>query len=382
MRLAKRLLPGVWLAGLLLLGGCGKKEEQPTRFNRTLGSTPVGVPVAAAPVDTGILRDPKDYEPTPYEPLGGAAPGPAASGGGPEVEAIRAVLQRLLEASFQLDVSAVLDSFVPEEVAVLRQDDYMSTLYETKDTIDAYWKVFQSKATGPELELIIRMWKLVPQLGQPLLNAITITVEDQENAVATLHGERFELPEDTQTAVDEVLAGLGALRAQMGAAGLLGGPAPGAAEPGAAGPAPGTPAGELSWETIREELAGKQISVRLRKVDEGWRLALPFTLQEEQADLLNEGLLLLKDYFAAVTAAYYQVETLDLQTAQQIDMREQGKVLAFLGWMARAKAMLEAMTETGPGEEGAEETEAEEQRPADPNAAESREAPPGRGRVP
>jgi hypothetical protein len=386
MKLAKRLVPGILLAGFLLSGACGKKEEQPTRFNRTLGGTPAGAPTGTVHVDTGILQDPTAYKPADYTPLeGGPAAGAAAAG--PEVEAVRGAARKLLDGIFALDVDTILDSFVPEQVAVLQKDEYKSTLYETKDTIDAYWAVFQDKATATEFQSLIRLYKLVPQLSEPLVNAITVTLQDEANAVATFDGRQFELPEDFRTAFEEALATSTRMMAQLGLTpGAVGGAPPQPAEPNAAATTPGTtgtPAGGFSLEKLQEEMGTVQVSLSFRRIGDAWKLALPFSLQEEQADLLNEGLLLVKDYFAAVTASIDQAETLDLQTYVQIEMRQQGKVLAFMGWVAQAQAMLTSMMEAPPGEKGAEAAEAEKEQPSEPNAAEEPNAPerpqPGRG---
>jgi hypothetical protein len=391
MKPARCLLPAFLLAGLVVLGGCGKKEEQPTRFNRTLGGTAVGVPIGTGQIDTGILRDPKGYTPEAYEPLEGAAPG-AAAAGGPEVQAIRATLRRLIEATFELDFDTILDSFVPEQVATLREDDYMSTFYETKDTLDAFLAVLKDKATGPEFESSMELTESLQELVEPLLNAVTVTVEDEDNAVATLDLGRLELPAEVQAEITKALA-MGASMGPAAVPGTTPGPAVGprpppvVPEPNVPGATTDVPDGELSTDLLLEMMSGVQISVPLRKTDDEWKVDLRFSFQEEHAETINDGFLLVKDIVADLTQRIGQVETLDVQTYGQALMQTQmSNMGAIMGFVARAQAMIASILEARMGAAGAtEETEEEAATepgaPEDPNAA-AGPPPPGRGRTP
>lgn len=404
MKYLTRLLPGVLLAGLLALGGCGKKEEQPTRFNQTLGETAVGVPTGTAHVDTGILRDPSAYKPASYEPLEGAAPGGVAAGG-PEVQAVQTVLKDFIAAIFELDIDTLLDACVPAQVAVLREDEYVSTFYEANDTLEAFWAVLKDKAAGSEFEGLVPLIELLPELAEPIANAMTVTVLDDENAVATFDIEKFTLPEDLQArfmAAEEQLMPLmmGAVVAQMAAGGETGGPAPPSGppptppDPNVAGTTPSTPgmpempgmpAGGFSPEMFQQMMGGGAApgmsgfmevvtalrSRALRKIDGDWKLVLPLSIQEEHAELINDGLLLVKDLVADLTTEIDKAETLDFASLRE----NVGPVAdrfdpAFKNWWARAEAMLASMMEAQPGEEGAEEPEAEEEQPSEPNAPE------------
>lgn len=384
-----RLLPGVLLAGMLVLGGCGKQDEQPTRFNQTLGDSPVGAPVATGLIDTGVLQDPTAYKPAPYERLEG---GPAGGGaGGPEAEAAQAVLKEFILALFALDIDTILDTHVPEQVAVLREDEYMSSFYEAKDTLVTFWAVFKDKATGPEFEPFVRVIELLPELAEPVANAMTVSVLDEENAVATFDLERFELPEDVQAelmaASQQIMTlAMGAMMAQMGAAGLTGGPTPGGTPPEepnapAETPAtpeipgiPGMPAGGFSPEMFQQFMpsdADTQQNCPLRKIDGEWRLVLPFSVQEEQAEVISEGLVLVKDLLADMTTRIDQTDTLDLGAFTQIAAETGTRMApAFEGWWARAQMMIASITEEPTDDTGAEEEEeaAEPNEPEDPNA--------------
>ena len=153
MKNVMRLLPAVLLVGILALSGCGKKEEEPTRFNRTLGDSPITAPLGTGSIDTGIFQDQTAYRPAPYEPLEPEA-GSGVESGGPEVEAIRGVLVDYFAAVLDLSVESILDMYVPEQVAILTEDPYMSTLFDTRETLSTFWATLQDKVAGSELEAL------------------------------------------------------------------------------------------------------------------------------------------------------------------------------------------------------------------------------------
>lgn len=367
------MLAGVLLAGALVLGGCGKKDEQPTRFNQTLGETPVGAPVATHSLDSGILKDPTTYKPAAYEPL---EPQPAGAGaGGAEARAVQAVVNNLIAGIFDgFDIETILDCFVPEQVAALRQDECISAFHELKDTFDAFFAVLEEKASGPDMERLNALLGALPTLAEPLKNAITVSVLDEENAVATFDLGAFELPDEFRSAVEEMMTAATAAMGQMGIPGAPGSPPAGEGAEGAEA-AEETP----SVDMLLEMISGVRIPIPLRKVGEEWKLPLPFTFQEEHADLLTEGLGLYKDLIADITQGISEAETLDEQTAAQLQMRAMMKMAPIMGWAARVKIVLASTIEAGqPAEPPAEEVEepSEPNEPDDPNAP---AAPPGRG---
>ena len=373
-----RLLSTGMLAGILLATGCGKSDDQPTRFNETLGGTPAGAPIATGSIDTGILKDPADYQPTPYDSLEGEAPtGPAGAAGGPEAEEIRTVISGLVDGVFHLETDTVLDMFVPEQVAALREEDeYITNLDELSDALRAYAQAITDKASGRELETFARVFELLPELAEPLLNAFAVSIVDEENAVATFDLARLEIPEELLTTLME-LAEIGiAMAGQMGTGGFMGGGLPGAAAPNGATP-PG--AGDFSPEMLRD-LPSVEIPLPLRKVDDTWRLELPFTIEEQHAELISEGALVFRDFLTDYAQAVGQVETLDMQTSAQIEaqvgMRHMGPII---GWVARAKLAAESLMESQPQpEEEATEPEADEAEPNEPEEEAPAEPPTGR----
>jgi hypothetical protein len=370
-----RLLPIGLLLGLLLVASCGKSADQPTRFNETLGDTPTGAPLAAGPIDTGILQDPANYKPASYQPLEGETPaGAAGAAEGPEAQAVRKVLSTLANAIFDLDVSTVLDSFVPAQVAALtEEDEYITNLNDMGDALRAYGQALKDKATGPELETLVKLFELLPRLAEPLPNALTISVTDEENAVATFDLARFQMPPELVTDLTEVVQMGASMAAQMGGGAA---PAPGGSPPtGAALPN----LADFSPEML-EQLPSIQIPLPLRKVDGAWRLVLPFKLEEQQAEVINEAALVTKDYFADLAQAIGQAETLDLQAYTQIDtslqMKHMGPIMGLIG---RATAVFGPLfeTTTQPTEETAAPTPDEAER-SEPEEEAPPEQPTGR----
>lgn len=389
MMFITRLLPTGVLAGILLAAGCGKSDEPTTRFNETLGDTPAGAPVAAASIDTGILKDPADYQPTPYDEL----EGPASGAGGPEAEEIRSVISGLIDGVFHLEADTILDAFVPEQVAALRENDECITNFdELSDALSAYTQAITDKASGPDLEVFVSAFELLPDLTTPLVQAFAVSIVDEENAVATFDLARLEIPEELQTALAGVAQLLMARIAQTTGGDMLGGGPAGAIIPdGAAPPSAGEaglPAGGFSPEMLQNP-PSVQIPLLLRKVDGSWRLALPFAIGEEHAELISEGAVVFKDCFTDCAQALGQVDTLDTQTfAQieaQIDMRHKGPIL---GWFARAYLAVQSLMQSqGQVAEEATQPDAEADEPeSDQSEEESSEEQPGgrsrRGRRP
>ena len=375
MKLMTRLLPGMLLAGLFIVGGCGRKEEQPTRLNKTLGDSAVGVPTSPGNVDPAILSDQAAYKPAQYEPLEGRRTGgggtPAA---GPEAEAIRGLLDDYYAALFEMDIDTLLDSFDPEQVAALREDDYMSTFYETQDAFRDAWAMLKDKASGPEIEAVTTLISALPTLAQPLADATTIEVIDEENAVARFDLQQFQLPEEFMAAAMD--AGEKLMPVIMGS--MMGGEVS-AGEPGAE-PMPAGPPMEFSPEMFQQmmaqqaEMGGQQNDTPLRKIDGEWKMVLPVTIQEEHADLVNEALLLVKDLLGELTAQFDQAETLDAETLTQIATPViMSKTPAFLGLSARFEAMAaDFMAAQAEAAEAGDET-GEEEVAEDPNDVEDSE---------
>jgi hypothetical protein len=408
MRNLIRMLPGFLLAGLLLSSGCGKKEEQQTRFNQALGGTPIGVPTAVGPIDTGILGDQTNYKPAGYERLETGAPagGPASGTGGPEAQAVRDTLSELVSAVTDRDIDLILDLCVSAQVAALR-NDFTSTFYETTDTLDALQAVVQDKATDPDSEAFQPPDEIVARLGESILSATSIELVNDQNAVATINLGDLDLPDDAWSGIGRMVAA-SRMFSQMAAGGTPpvvppAAPAQPAAprDPNVDGEAPAQPATpglslpEVSADEVRQLIADIKIPLSLRKSNEEWRLVLPLTVTAEHAEFLNDCLLVAKDLYADMTQRLSAAATVDeqvaLQTATQAAMSQMG---AIMGLVARWPAFMQSVTDAiaaerdsvaEPADQGepAEEAQptAEEPDTGDPNS-DSPPPPGGRQRRP
>jgi hypothetical protein len=366
MKPMKRLLSTGLPVALLLASGCGQSDEQQPRFNQTLGDTPAGAPVAPGPIDTGILQDPASYTPTAYEPLEGEPAAEAATvAEGADPEAIRAVFDRLADALSNLEFATALDAFVPEQVAAITgQDEYLDNLDGLSDALTSFGQVVRDKAPATEGEPADTGGGLSPEFLESLHAALAVSVVDEDNAVATFDLSKVEMPAEFRDRMTESIQANMAMMAQLG----LGGPSPGSAEP---------PPQQAIQEAIDSFLNG-QHSVPLRKVDDAWRISLPWTLEEQHAELINEAVVIVKEAVNDLAQGFGQVETLDDQTAAQIAMQVAGRhVPAIMGWVGRAQfAFASLIEDQQPPEEEAAEAQTDEEQPEE--SEETSEEEPGR----
>ena len=350
MKHAKCLLSIGLVLGLLAASGCGKQDEQTTRFNKTLGDSTAGVPTAPATIDTGILQDPANYKPANYEPLVEKAGGPgASSGGSPEADAILGVISELGLSFSEMDIEGVLDSFVPEQVAAYRgEDDYLSNFDEMSDVVKSFFQLLEEKVAAPEGETTDESTEETAIGEEQVLEAlgkyIAVTVLDEENAVATLELSRIEIPEEAKAQLLQSIQQMTAAMAQLNAGGP-GGESRGERRAGNERPAP-TPAPAFTAEKL-DEFLSSQIPIPMRKVEGEWRIVLPFTITEELADLLNDAVLIVTDFMRDFRQACDQAEALDEQTikmlAIQVVMRQTGPIMGFFG---KAKPIITSLQET------------------------------------
>ncbi|GEM_PF-3492447 len=385
----KRIWPAALLLGAILAGGCGENENQPPAFNEALGGSPVGTPISVGPIDTGILQDPASYQPAAYEPLEGSPTAAAAAAAGQEAKAARDVVTTAIDDLFAMNLTSLLDAFVPEQVAALQEDPCGSAIEETPDTLDAYWTVFKEKAQGPQFEASLKLIEALPQLAEPLKQTVKVTILDDTHAVATLDFSDFSLPDELKQA----LAGAMQAAQAMMSGGMMGAGGPGAAgtpggrgglvtPPGARGRGPARgPAGAnppaaptFSIDDMLTQLREAKVPLPMQKVDDEWHVQLPITFTPEEADVIANGLDILKRAVADLTQQIEQVETLDPQTYTKMEMAAQAKMLPeLMGWVAQAKLVF------GQALEDAQKKAAE---PADAAPAKAKPQPGPRGRTP
>jgi len=375
-------------AGFVLLGACGKSEDVPPRYNQRLGDGPDGAPLGTSSVDLGILQDQSSYQPANFTSLPGVGRS-AAAADSEEQAAVRQRMGDLLNAVFELDFDSVLEAFVPEQVAALK--DHLSAMYETVDKCKVLYRTWHdmegeqaARSTETEQAFSALLANYRDRLVDTVVNALTIQILDEENAalgvdlprlregVATLaqefDAEIAQMPE----VVAAMQAAMNAMAGMPGAEGLLGPTAvpTGAADAGAAAP-PAAPAlnpmariTQLFLPALAsgEDAAPPELpTLPLKKTDGEWRIKLRFAFTQEQAQVVGDGLALVQDCLDRVTEKLDGVETPEPQTLVTVFMQtsfEMGGPMMEL--FARAQQVF------GPAMEGVAE-------PAEPGADESRD---------
>jgi len=203
------------LAVGLPIGGCGKAETDRERFNDVLGDA---APVSRGSVDRGILQDLTAYKPQRYEPLpgfGGGSGGGAGGAGGDDA-GVRSALKEYITALVELQPDGVLEAFVPEQIAELRQhEEVVRTLFDRLDTLQ---RVVADKSGRKDEK---------PNVDG-LLSGVKINVVDVQNATLVIDA----------AAMGQGFPGAG-MMASFGAAGSL---------PGGAIAGDGLPSGPLTYE--------------------------------------------------------------------------------------------------------------------------------------
>jgi len=336
------LLSGISAAALALVAGCERAPSDAPRYNEVLGDSAAGAPPADRRVDLGILSDQGTYQPAKYSAVGesGPAGGDADSGAeSPEAADIRKTADGLLTGIFELDVDLILDAFEEEKIATLREDDYLSTMYDTAETLKSFWLVLKSKSEGTDVEPVLKVAELLPGIKPALVSGLDVRMVDDTHAVGTMNQERFA--RDGAAAMGELQsAAMAAMPVVMTAVGkAMGG------EEGA--PAPFSP--EMLTSAVPAQIGsgGAEEETRFIKTDGGWRFEVP-PISEEAADVLNEGLLLVKEFVAELTQQIELAENFDLAVLIETGHRVgAAKVPLALGWFGRAQALLGPLFDPG-----------------------------------
>jgi hypothetical protein len=330
-------------AGSLLLGACGKSEDAPPRYNQRLGDGPDGAPLGAASVDLGILQDQSSYQPANFTSLPGAG-GSAATADSKEQAAVRQRMGDLLTAVLDHDFDAVLDAFNPDQVATL--DEHVSAMHDTVTKYQAFKRTLQEKMTGqPGFDLGAAeafdelAWKYIRKAVDVVVSALTVEVADEENAAVGIDlpkliaamgplVQEFQAELAQNPAAAAYLASVGSAMPGMGGipgmGGMPGAEGAGGVERAEAAEGQGLPAGAAqmpldmaSMAQMAEQMSaagGEMPTLPLKYIDGDWRIQLPFTFSEQQAELVGEALILAQDFLDKMTDKVESVDTLDQQT--------------------------------------------------------------------
>jgi len=342
------------LAATAWLLGCGEGPDDPTRYNRPLGEAGALTPVGAGPIDMAILKDPADYTPAPFEPLGPT--GPTAPEDSREAAAIRRLLDDFYTAMLDRDIDAMLDAIEPDKVAALREGDFADAAYELTDALERLWSVLKDKSAGTDLGPLLKAIELLPSLKDTVIASLTIEVESDDSVHFDLDVERLQanLGKIREPLVEAMDAVLGALPE-----GMLGADAP--------------KSGQQAYDQFTESLPDlldmlkAQIAMQpeaggpvVRKVGDEWKVAAQSTVTEEQAEALSELLRAVKDAVDALTGQLQNLES--ISTQQLIQIVPAWSLQAGLQVMPAAQRLQQLFapgTEAAGGEAEGESTETE-----------------------
>ncbi len=284
--------------------GCGDSSAEQTRHTTTLNVRTGGLPVGLNAVDTGILQDPAAYKPAKFEPLEGMGTADAGgAAGGPVQQAI----QSLITAVTEMSVDGIVDAFVPEQIAPLRED--RTPLYDTADALTAFLAVMKEKykPAGDAAKQQAGEQALLDLL-KALPSALTVEMVDDDHALVGLDHARVE--QLAKPLIDAISA----------------------ANPMAAGHLQALPpAGDAAAD---EKLA-------MVRVEGEWRIDLQMTMTAEQGALIREGLVLVKEALSSVTQKLREAEAVDDAVLQQIVMMSAAELTPkFMEFMQKAGALM------------------------------------------
>lgn len=344
------------VAGTLLLAGCGKGDEQTTRFNTVLGDS--AAPTSPGVIDRGILSDPANYKPAAKSGDLGAGGGGAPSGGGdvsadtaltPEQQAVVRSITVMTEDVFAMNAAGVMGAFDPAQIDALMKNDFESSLSNLFSAVDLTYKTIKSKLPPDQQAALTTVFSLAPKAvqvlsGRPRVelseDGTTATVFNDPpspdavkafvsaNAAQIIEAARVIAssgwapidsehvgmiesltPETLPTMIEPMLEGLDAARAAAEAQG-------GAAAQG----------------------------TKMKKVGDRWVIELPGTVNEEMADLLKEGVDLAREALTAMQAQIDAAPALNQELVQQISANLMtGTLPQFMGWFGRFQSMMMEM---------------------------------------
>jgi hypothetical protein len=357
MRIGCRFLNKGVAIVLLALASCERTPQEGGPFNQPLGGARTLAPPPAPMIDVGILADQSTYQPARYGP---AEPGTVQTAGGEggeqEQEAIRARIREILQAAISRNVEALFDAFVQEQIAPVLP--LKSAVIETVEKLEALQRQLTQlggPAAQPDEGQAASQEALVGKLLDAFVAGLAVDVLSADQAAVRVDAARFQ--ESLTPLVPEIQRAL----EQMAAAG--GGP-------GGAGVLP-----PLSLEQqiadAAQQLAGFTLSVS--RVEEVWRIALPFALTEAHAEIGRDGLGLLNEYLDKVMERLQSLESADQAAISNLLMEVSFEVLPRL--MALMQKVQALQAGAGPAEEA--DSSAPQSPGEDEESPEDQEAPAG-----
>lgn len=321
-------------AGMLLalaggLCGCGEGRDESAPYNYAIGSGFEGLPTTAD-VDPTFLKDPADYTPAKFDPItpGGAV---AASEGSESLDqkAVRGVAEQSLDAVLGGEVDALLDLFPDEKVAAIRDSDLPDSLDELITGLRDLWTTVEEKTADGDLAGLAQVPDALSLLAKFQLASSRVELIDDSTAVLVPDADR--LAAQAEAYRPQIVPVLDKLL--------------GAAPPQVLAMIPGgkeAASGDTLFDSLVQQMnaaaemgadapAGGPFDERYVKVGDEWKLDLPVTVTEQQAEALNGAVLVLNDFVDQVNDQIAAVDKLDQATLLPLVSQLQVSGLATFG---------------------------------------------------
>lgn len=366
------------LAGTLLLAGCGKGDEQTTRFNTVLGDS--AAPTSPGVIDRGILSDPANYKPAARSGDLGAGGGGAPSGGGgdvaadaslsPEAQAVVRSITVMTEDVFAMNAAGVMAGFDPVQIEALTKNDFESSLSNLFSAVDLTYKTIKSKLPPDQQAALTTVFSLAPKAVQVLSGRPRVEFSE-DGTTATVFNDppspeaiKAFVSANAQPIIDaaRTIASSGWAPIDSEQVGMIESLTPENL------PAMIEPmlAGLEAARTAAEAAGGAPQGTKMKKVGDRWVVVLPGAVNEELADLLKEGVDLAREALTAMQAQIDAAPALNQELVQQISANLMtGTLPQFMGWFGRFQAMMMEMGGEA-GEQPPATEPAEEKPPVNP----------------
>ena len=356
MQTPPRLRFAIALLGAVLAVGCGNDNSVPRRFNEPLGDSRYGLPVSGSSADLGLLADPASYKPV-------NVPQPEVGASSFETEEVLAAVRLPATALANMQAEALLNAFVPEQVAALKADP--SALQGVFDALSTADKIVFAKLDPKVAESQRKQMQSLPKLLDAVTASLNVKILAPDAASAEI--DAAKLGENLRPVAAELLASIPpeALAGMSAGAG------------GAATPM--TP--DLMVQQLQSQIP-PGLAIPMKKAEGAWRIDLVHTITDEEVELLNEGLGLLRDFVNSIAGKVdASPGPLDEAALQQIG------TAAAMEMMPAAMGFFGKLSALDPSALGGVETEtivepepAAASAPSEAPAGEA--APPGNNRVP
>lgn len=343
------------VAALALAAGCGKGDEQTTRFNTVLGDS--AAPTSPGVIDRGILSDPANYKPAARSGDLGAGGGGAPSGGGevaadeslsPEAQAVVRSITVMTEDVFAMNAAGVIAAFDPAQIEALTKNDFESSLSNLFSAVDLTYKTIKSKLPPDQQAALTTIFSLAPKAIQIVSGRPRVEFSE-DGTTATVFNDppspdaiKAFVTANAQPIIDaaRTIASSGWAPIDSEQVGMIESLSPETLpmmiEP--------LLQGLTAARAAAEAQGGAPQGTKMKKVGDRWVVLLPGPVNEELADLLKEGVDLARETLTAMQAQIDAAPALNQELVQQISANLMtGSLPQFMGWFGRFQSMMVEM---------------------------------------